>query len=195
MQKNYNNTLLFFLLFSSIIKLNAQQQEGTRVQISNTGCTVQVICFPGRFDAYDLEDGSTVYADDCLKEEVTYGIYCVKLKKPIGEIAMYEDSIASYLDFMKLDYGIVKSNGYDKGHELNKDESTRGIYDTWEDAEKNKWKVRAWSNGAFVCVLFVYSAKELPEKKTDIFLNGLRFPGMKEKAKDTDKEKEKKGKK
>jgi hypothetical protein len=195
MQKNYKKILLTSLLFSFIINLNAQQQEGTRVQISNTGCTVQVICFPGRFDAYDLEDGSTVYADDCLKDEVTYGIYCVKLKKPISDIAMYEDSIASYLDFMKLDYGIVKSKGYDKGHELNKDESTRGIYDTWEDADKNKWKVRAWTNGIFVCVLFVYSAKELPEKKTDIFLNGLLFPDMKEKMKNKEKEKEKSKKK
>jgi hypothetical protein len=154
-------------------------QEPAKVSISTTGCTVEVFCFPGRFDAYDLEDGSTVYADDCEQKGITYGIYCVKLKKPIADLREAEDTMVTYLDFLKLDYGIVKGKGYDKGHTLNKDGSTRGIYDTWEDAEKNKWKIRAWTNGTFICVLHVHSEKELPDKKTETFLEGLRFPGMK----------------
>ncbi len=169
--------LLFFLtiLFYSLVFA----QDAARVPISNTGCTVQVICFPGRFDAYDLEDDATVYADDCEKDGVTYGIYCIKLKKGITDLSAAEDTAIGYLDFMKLDNGIVKSKGYDKGHVLNKDENTRGIFDTWDDADKNKWKVKAWTNGNFICVLYVHSGKELPEKKTEIFLEGLRFPGMK----------------
>ena len=166
--------ILFFFLF-----IDSNAQDPTKVAISTTGCTIQVFCFPGRFDAYDLEDGSTVYADDCDKEGVTYGIYCVKLKNPISDLNAAEDSIISYLDFLKLDYGIVKGKGYDKGHKLNKNDATRGIYDTWEDADKNKWKVKAWTNGQFICVMHVHSAKELPDKKTEIFLEGFRFPGMK----------------
>jgi hypothetical protein len=173
MQK-FSLSLLFSLLLSGIYA----QQEGGIVPISNTGCTVQVICFPGRFDAYDLEDGSTVYADECEKDYVTYGIYCVKLKRSIPNLDNAEDTITAYLDFMKLDYGIIESKGYDKGHKLNKDETTRGVFDKWEDTDKQKWKVRAWTNGNFICVLYVHSTKELPEKKTELFLNGLRFPGM-----------------
>ncbi|MGB3007869.1 MAG: hypothetical protein WBC06_15245 [Chitinophagaceae bacterium] len=158
---------------------DAQNQFPAKVAISTTGCTVQVYCFPGRFDNYDLDDGSTVYADDCEVEKVTYGIYCVQLKKPIPDLQAAEDTIITYLDFLKLDYGIVKSKGYDKGHKLNKDDNTRGITDTWEDADKNKWKIKAWTNGNLICVLHVHSDKDLPEKKTEIFLEGLRFPGMK----------------
>lgn len=165
---------LYFFFSSSLFA-----QDAARVPISNTGCTVQVICFPGRFDAYDLEDDATVYADDCEKDGVTYGIYCIKLKKVVADLDAAEDTTIAYLDFMKLDNGISKSKGYDKNHKLNKDESTRGIFDTWEDAGKNKWKVKAWTNGQFICVLYVHSAKEFPEKKTEIFLEGLRFPGMK----------------
>lgn len=154
-------------------------QDPARVAISTSGCAVDVFCFPGRFDVYDLEDGSTVYADDCEKDGVTYGIYCVKLKKPISNLDAAEDTIITYLDFLKLDYGIVKGKGYEKGHKLKKEENTRGIFDTWEDAEKNKWKIKAWTNGNFICVLHVHSSKELPEKKTEIFLEGIRFPGMK----------------
>lgn len=155
------------------------EKEASRVPISNTGCTVDVFCFPGRFDAYELEDGSTVYADDCEKEGVTYGIYCVKLIKPVTSLDQAEDTVASYLDFVKLDYGIVKSKGYDKGHKLDKDESTRGLYDSWEDVDKHKWKVKAWTNGKFICILYMHSASELPDKKAEVFLEGVRFPGMK----------------
>ncbi len=171
------HSLLPLLLLFTITNISAQ--NASKVAISNTGCTVEVYCFPGRFDVYDMEEGSTVYANDCEKEGVTYGIYCVKLKKPIQDLDAAEDTVKTYLDFLKLDYGIVKAKGYDNGHKLNKNENTRGIYDTWEDVDKNKWKVRAWTNGNFICIMHMHSEKELPDKKVDIFLNGLRFPGMK----------------
>ena len=174
-----NRLLPSCLLLLSFFAATAQDPQ--KVAISTTGCSVQVFCLPGRFDAYDLDDGSTVYADDCEKDGVTWGIYCIKLKKPIASLDAAEDSIAGILDFLKLDYGIVRGKGYDKGHQLNKDENTRGIFDTWEDADNNKWKIKAWTNGNFICVMHVHSTKELPDKKTGIFLEGLRFPGMKEK--------------
>lgn len=170
--------LLGIALFS-LLSFPVFAQDGTRVAISTTGCSVEVFCFPGRFDAYELDDGSTVYADDCEKDGVTWGIYCVKLKNPISNLSAAEDTMITYLDFLKLDYGIVKGDGYDKGHKLNKDDNTRGIYDTWKDADDNKWKIKAWTNGQFICVLHVHSQKELPDKKTGIFLEGLLFPGMK----------------
>jgi hypothetical protein len=170
---------IFHLLITLFSLKGYAQQTPSTVAISNTGCTVQVFCFPGRFDAYELEDGSAVFADDCEKEGVTYGIYCVKLKTPLDDLKAAEDTAISYLEFLKLDYGIVSSKGYDKGHRLNKNDNTRGVFDTWEDADKNKWKVRAWTNGQYICVLHVRSTKELPDKKTAVFLEGLRFPGMK----------------
>lgn len=177
---------LLIIILTNDFATGQIKQEGTRIPISNTGCTVQVVCFPGRFDVYDLEDGSTVYAEDCEKDGTTYGIYCVKLKQPVNNLNNAEDTVKSYLDFLKLDYGIVKAKGYNSGHKLQGDDNTRGIFDTWEDVDGNKWKLRAWTNGSFVCVLYAYSNKELPEKKTEMFLNGLLFPGMKEKKKEKD---------
>lgn len=171
--------LLYSITTTLLCTLCMAQPETKRVAIANTGCTVEVYCAPGRFDVYDIEDGSTVYADDCETGGVTYGIYCVKLKTPLPGLDAAEDTVITYLDFLKLDYGIVKAKGYDKGHQLKKNPSTRGVYDTWEDADKNKWKVKAWTNGGYICVLYMFSSKDLPEKKAETFLEGLRFPGMK----------------
>ena len=173
----------FISLFLLLSAYGGNAQDTRNVAISTTGCTVEVYCLPGRFDAYDLEDGSTVYADDCDKDGISWGIYCVKLKNPVADPDAAQDTMITYLDFLKLDYGIVKAKGYDKGHFLNKDESTRGIFDSWDDAEKNTWKIKAWTDGRYICVLHVHSAKELPEKKVNVFLESLRFPGMNNKKK------------
>jgi len=170
---------LLLVLFSLTSFITANPQEPVKITISTTGCTVKVYCFTGRFDSYVLEDSSTVYAHDCIKDGVAYGIYCVKLKQPINDLTAAEDTIISYLDFLKIDYSIKKSKGYDKDHHLNNDYKTIGVFDTWEDENRNKWKIKAWTNGNFICVLHVHSAKELPEKITAIFLEGLRFPGKK----------------
>ena len=169
---------VLFIFAIACIRANAQQTPAT-VAISTTGCTVQVYCFPGRFDAYDLEDGSTVFADDCEKERITYGIYCVKLKNPIQNLTAAQDTVITYLDFLKADYGIVKAAGYDKDHLLNSNTDTRGIFDTWQDIDHNTWKIKAWTNGNYICVMQMHSIKEMPEKKVTVFLDGLRFPGMK----------------
>ena len=120
-----------------------------------------------------------VYNGECIKEEVIYGVICVKLLLPVNNLVAAEDLLISYADYLRGSFEITKAIGYGKGHRLNNNENTRGITDYWEDAEKNKWKIKAWTNGNLICVLHVHSDKDLPEKKTEIFLEGLRFPGMK----------------
>ena len=71
---------------------------------------------------------------------------------------------------------ITKSAGYGKGHRLKDNENTRGVIDYWEDNDKNNWKVKGWTDGKFICVLYAYSSKELPEQKVNVFLDGFRLP-------------------
>ena len=118
-------SLLFLILYSSPPVLSGQ--KSTKIAIHTTGCTVEVFCFPGRFDVYELDNKSTVYANDCEKEGVKYGIYCIKLKNKISDLRAAQDTVLTYLDFLKLDFGIVKTKGYDKGHQLNKGDNTRGV--------------------------------------------------------------------
>jgi hypothetical protein len=169
----------WLLVLSALYLSTAHAQETRTVAIANTGCTVEVFCIPGRFDAYELDEGNTVFADDCEKEGITWGIYCVQRARPIADIKMAEDSAIVLLDFLKADFSIVKSKGYEKGLKLRKEDAIRGVSDSWEDSQKNKWKVRAWTNGRFICVLYVHSGKELPDKKVKTFLEGIRFPALK----------------
>ena len=84
----------------------------------------------------------------------------------------------SYLEYLKGNFDITSAAGYGRGHTLNNDPNTRGILDYWKDREKAEWKVKAWTNGSYIGVLYAKSKKELPVNKVDIYLNGFRFPGM-----------------
>ena len=107
-----------------------------------------------------------------------YGVICVKLLLPVNNLVAAEDLLISYADYLRGSFEITKAIGYGKGHRLNNNENTRGITDYWEDAEKNKWKIKAWTDGNYIGFMYAYSKKELPEAKVNVFLDGLRLPGM-----------------
>lgn len=119
-----------------------------------------------------------VYTAECVKEEVTYGIICIKLLSPVTDLDAAEDLVTSYLDYLKLSFEIASAAGYGKGHQLNNNENTRGIVDYWTDKEKENYKVKAWTDGNFIGVLYAKSKKEIPETKVNVYLDSFRFPGM-----------------
>jgi hypothetical protein len=168
-----------FLLFGSLfLFLFATSQTLKKYEIAKSGCSVYMFCGPGRFEEDYSEDSSKVYTAECsLDDGIHYGIICVKMKESISDLQGAEDMLASYMDYLKVNFGITKAVGYGKGNHLNKREDTRGIVDYWEDDEKNNWKVKGWTDGKFIGVLYAYSKKDLPDK-IDVFLNSFRLPGM-----------------
>ena len=87
-----------------------------------------------------------------------------------------EDVLTQYLDYLKTTLNIVSARGYGKGHKLKNKADTRGIIDYWQDKDGNNWKLKGWTNGKYIAVLFVYTKKEVPEANADAFLDGVVFP-------------------
>lgn len=169
--------LAFLYLLLTTFVINAQTLK--KYPISNSGCSAYMYCKPDKFDFDYSEDSSKVYTGECVNTEVTYGIICIKLLKPIEKIDAAEEMMISYVDFLKADFHVKKSAGYGKGHILNNNENTRGIIDYWEDTEANNWKIKAWTDGQYIGFLYAFSKKELPETKVNVFLDGFRLPEAK----------------
>lgn len=163
------------LLAFSLCFLFSYSQSLKKVPISNSGCSVYTFCtIP--FEKQYSEDSSLLYLGECEKDGVSYGVICVKLLQPAEDIDAAEESMINYLDYLKTSFKILKSTGYGKGHRLNNNENTRGVLDYWEDSDKNNWKIKAWTDGKFIGVLYVYSTQQLNETKMNLFLEGFRFP-------------------
>ena len=168
---------LFSILAGLLIMLTTSAQSLKKYPVSNSGCTAYTYC-EIKYELSKSADSSTIYSGECTKEDVNYGIICVKLLNPITELPLAEDMLIAYADYLKTSFEINKSMGYGRGHLLNNKENTRGIIDYWEDGEKNKWKIKAWTDGKFIGFLYVYTKKELPEAKVNAFLDSFRLPGQ-----------------
>ena len=163
------------LLAFSFCFLFSDAQTLKKVPISNSGCSLYTFC-EFKFEKEYSEDSSLVYVSECVKDGVSYGVICVKLLQPADDLDRAEESLINYLDYLKTSFKIFRSTGYGKGHRLANNENTRGILDYWEDNEKNNWKIKAWTNGKFIGVLYGYTSKEINESKLNLFLDGFRFP-------------------
>ena len=153
----------------------SEGQSLKKYPISNSGCSLYTYC-DLKYEIKKSEDSSLVYTGECNVAEVTYGVICVKLLTPLTELTLAEDLLIAYLDYLKSNFDIKKSAGYGKGHRLNNNENTRGIIDYWEDADLDKWKIKAWTDGKYIGFLYAYSKKELPDTKVNVFLDSFRLP-------------------
>lgn len=156
----------------------AYGQSLKKYPISKSGCSAYFFCDPGTFGLEKSPDSSDVYTGECGSDEAFYGLICVKLKEKIAELTVSEETLVAYLDYLKTNLSITGSAGYGKGHRLKNSEATRGIIDYWKDKDGDNWKIKGWTDGKYMVVLYVYSKKELNESKANVFLDGLVLPGI-----------------
>ena len=168
------NLIIFFLLFTTINSSYSQSLK--KYDIGQSGCQAYFFCDPGTFDISHSEDSSVLYQGVCTNAETHYGIICVKLKTAIQDLPDAETMLTSYMDYLKTAFKVKSYAGYGKGHQLRNNENTLGMIDYWNDEEGRNWKVKGWTDGKFMAVLYAYSSKELTETKVNVFLDGLVLP-------------------
>jgi len=123
------------------IMSGARSQIIKKVPVSNSGCSVYTYCTLN-FETSYSPDSSVVYVSECVKDGVmNYGVICIKLKLPADSLAAAETTLIAYLEYLKTSFNITKTAGYGKGHQLAKNENTRGVIDSCKDKVKNNVKV------------------------------------------------------
>ena len=167
---------IIFLILLQYSFVNLFSQGLKKYPIDVSGCSAYFYCNPGNFDLSYSPDSSKVYIGECSAEQNSYGVICVKFKEPVADINSAEKVLEAYLDFLKTNFKITTAAGYGKGHRLRGSEKIHGIIDYWKDEEKNNWKIKGWTNGDFIVIMYAYSKQELPETKVNVFLDGIVFP-------------------
>ena len=169
---------LSLLIVLFVINAVTYAQSLKKYTIGQSGCNVYMFCNPGEFDRSYSEDSSIVYTGECkTTDPLTYGVICVQLKEPLSSLQDAEDLLVAYLDFLKKSFDISIAAGYGKGNMLNSDPSTRGVVDYWKGKDGAEWKIKGWSNGKAMGILYVFAPGKLNEtQKVNAFLDGFRFP-------------------
>lgn len=169
---------LIAIILCLLVIGNADAQSLKKYAINKSGCSAYFFCDPGVFKMEKSPDSSEVYTGECNNNDVGYGIICVKLKDKIEDLKVSEDVLISYMDYLKTSLNITDAVGYGKGHRLKEKEDTRGVIDYWKDKEGDNMKVKGWTNGKYIAVMYVYTKQEVPDQKANVFFESLLFPGM-----------------
>jgi hypothetical protein len=149
--------------------------------VGNTGCEVYFFCNPGVFSKEVSADSSEVYTGECKASDgLSYGLVCVALgvEARADDMRKAEDILQSYMDYLKARLNITYASGYRRDYRLRNNEHSRGILDYWRDKQNNNWKVKGWTDGKYMGVLYVVFKDEISEEKSDVFLDGFIIPEM-----------------
>jgi hypothetical protein len=171
--------LLTLIPVSLFIVFSSSAQSLKKYPVSNSGCAAYFFCDPGQFGVSYSEDSSIVYTAECSTDSTGYGIICVKLKEAVEAGAVAENLMINYLDYLQSVFKIKTSAGYGKGHTMEKNPVVKGVIDYWKDENGYEWKIKGWTDGKIISMLYVSEKGTMEYKpKHDVFLNGFRFPGM-----------------
>lgn len=163
---------LIFLLTASLVMYQSSKKS-TKVVIGDTGATLN---FPGifYFDNIATPEGDSLYFAEHLDNKVTYGVVCARLhsRLPLDEAQVVMNA---YLTGLQKPFGALYNTGADACNEGNIQTRCAAAVDYWQDAHGTDWKVKCYTNGRVIAVLYVNNIAELPVEKQDEFLDSFRF--------------------
>ncbi len=166
--------LLIFLCFS----FSVEAQSLKKYPISNSGCSMYCYSVPEIGETEYSEDSSIIYKAYNIIDDYEYGVICIKLMSAMEDLETAEALGKNYCDFLKSVFDIVEYTGYGSGHKMNNYENAIGFIDYWKDKEGDEWKIKCWTNGAVIALMYVTHTGSLPSEdlnKQEAFLNGFRF--------------------
>lgn len=169
---------MIYLVVLLICFTKVSSQSLKKYPIGNSGCSAYFYCDPGLFSLSYSPDSAKVYNKECQEGESSYGVICIKLITAITDLNDAENVLVAYLDYLKPNFKIRSAAGYGKGLRLRGRDDTRGVLDYWKDEDNINYKIKGWTDGKCIAVMYVYSKKELQETKINVFLDGFLFQGM-----------------
>lgn len=163
--------LLLFLATSLVIRFSTL--KGFKLQlIGDTGCSA-LLPANKKADFSVTDSGDQLYFHEFADKNVTYGMICIKMN---GHYSLNEaeSMLSSYIDQLKSPFYILHNTGLHADADWNS-ETSRTIVDYWQDAHRKDWKVKGYTDGKALAVMYVKNIGNADVKKQDLFLDSFHF--------------------
>ena len=166
--------LILFLATSFVIRFSSSKR--TKLQyIGNTGCWA-LLCSDNKLDFNLTQTGDRLYFQEFKDKGVTYGMICVQMNDQY-ELYEAEEMLRSYVEKLKGPLYILHNTGIHDAADWNS-EATRTVVDYWQDCSKKDWKVKGYTDGRTLAVLYVKNIGHVDVKKQDLFLDSFHFESV-----------------
>jgi len=163
--------LILFLATSFVIRFSSSQRIKLQ-SIGNTGCSA-FLSSAGSIDSSLTQSGDRIYFHEFKDTGVTYGLICVRMQDEY-RLLEAQEMLKSYIEKLRGPFYILHNTGLHDEADWNS-ENTSTIVDYWQDCNKKDWKVKGYTDGKTLAVLYVKNIGHVDVKKQDLFLDSFHF--------------------
>ncbi|MDB5205185.1 MAG: hypothetical protein JWR72_260 [Flavisolibacter sp.] len=160
--------LFMFLATSLILRISAPRFK--RYLIGQSGGTSLLVSGSDQLHIKYTKEGDVIYFSDSAIGNVAYGLICIQMKQ-LYTLWKAETILVQYINRVRKPLGIA----YNISMEIKKTAGQITITDYWQDNNGTDWKIKGYTNGKTVAVLYVKNITEAAVKEHDAFLNGFKF--------------------
>lgn len=165
--------LIILIATSLVMRLSTSRNFKNHI-IGSTGCsTLLPVQDNEPFDVTRTVSGDLLYFHECSHKKVTYGIICIQLEQS-SCLEEATEMLESYLNRLRVPFSIPYNTGVHEGSDWNNEASVCRV-DYWQDEEGLDWKVKGYTDGNILSVLYVRNIGHVPVKRQDHFLDGFHF--------------------
>lgn len=164
---------LLYLLASSLMQKLSAPAKFRSYLIGNTGCSALFLSQYSSFEKIKSKTGDDLYFGEFKDNKVTYGIICVSLLDTYS-LEEAEALLANYMNKLKKPFHILHSTGINSCTNWN-NSNTSSLTDYWQDVEKKDWKIKGYTDGKVLSLLYVKNIGQGDVRKQDIYLDSFHF--------------------
>jgi hypothetical protein len=164
--------LLFFLATSFVLRITSPRKF-KNVFINPSGCCVLFHPDAETFDSVVTESGDLLYFNDFTEKKVTYGAICIELRQPY-DLDTATALLRNYIDKLRPSFRIACHTGLHPDDDWNTTDS-RTMVDFWQDSNGLDWKVKGYTNGSVMAILYVKNIGQAQTGLQDQFLDSFHF--------------------
>jgi hypothetical protein len=163
--------LILFLATSLVIRFSSSKKIKLQF-IGNTGCSA-FLSAGNKLESTLTQSGDQLYFHEFKDKNVTYGMICIDMNRQYNLVEA-EEMLRSYIDKLRGPLYILHNTGVYEAADWNS-ETSKTIIDYWQDCNKKDWKVKGYTNGKTLAVLYVKNIGNADVKSQDFFLDSFHF--------------------
>lgn len=163
---------LFFFLATSLA-LRIPKPKFKRYIIGNSGCSSLLPSDRNTLHIKNTNEGDKVYFNESNLGNVTYGLITVQMKN-VYTLKQAEEILVQYINRCRKPFGIF----YTISMQVENMAGKLVITDYWQDEKNIDWKIKGYTDGQSLCLLYVKNIADASVKDHDNFLNSFRFPSF-----------------
>ena len=163
--------LILFIATSLVIRFSSSKRIKLQF-IGDTGCSA-LVSSDNRIDSTLTQAGDRLYFHEFRDRNVIYGIICVQMNHEYS-LTEAEEMLRSYIDKLRGPFYILHNTGIHDDADWNS-ETSKTVVDYWQDSHKKDWKVKGYTDGKTLAVLYVKNIGNVDVKKQDLFLDSFHF--------------------